>query len=67
MKYRLPRKGDRVRFWELGADGLRRQRVAVVHRRRGRWIELETSARLPVYEITQTREMEILPKEETNV
>lgn len=56
--YRLPRRGDRVRFWELTWSGIRRRRTATVIQRRGRWVWLrdgdETLA-------TPTREMEVLP------
>jgi hypothetical protein len=57
--YRLPRKGDEVRLWELGGDGLRRQVEGVVEKRRGNTVYLTLNGR-PGNRFTRTREMEIL-------
>ena len=58
--YRLPRKGDRVRFWEGGRlDGCRVQVTATVLARRGRHVDVEIDGRDGTFS-TPTRKMEIL-------
>ena len=59
--YRLPRKGDRVRFWELGPDGLRRQADAIVVDVTDRSLWVTIDGRQGTF-ATPTREMQILDR-----
>lgn len=59
-KYRLPRKGDRVRFWELDSfTKIRSQQTGTVVRRTGKRVYINIDGRDHT-QFTPTREMEIL-------
>lgn len=59
---RLPHKGHRVRFWELGDDGVRRQQTGTVVKREKQRILLWIDGRTGMF-MTPTRPMEILKDE----
>lgn len=58
---RIPRRGDRVRFWETTPAGNRQQVTASVVRRSKRNVYVHIDGRDGM-QMTPTRLMEILPK-----
>ncbi len=62
-QYRLPRKGERVRFWVVGDSGAREQVEATVLRRHKGDIEFRFDGDRPGFtRTTRAREVEILAK-----